>query len=123
MANITPTISGVPQVQLLGDIALQKWEAMLDTDVGLVSSPGYGEFPEKSVQVAGTWGAGGELTLQGTIDGTNFSTLDDKDGNPIVLTADGFRSIRDAVVAIRPSVTGGDGSTDLDVTVFHRRHG
>jgi len=60
----------------------------------------------------------GTITVQGTVDpdpaGT-FTALRDQTGTAISLTAAGIRKIGEDVVQVKPVLTGGGGSTDIDV--------
>lgn len=76
---------------------------------------------DKSIQVEGTFGAGGSVAAEGSNDLVNYRPLTDPQGNTIALAAGGIKSITEATIMFRPHVTGGDGSTALVVTVFFRR--
>ena len=91
------------------------WETVGDADQGI---PAPAEtFTDRSVQAVGTWDSA-TLVLQGSNDGTNWTTLDDLQGNAISMTADGLVGIAEPTKFIRPSTSGGQGSTDIDVYVF-----
>lgn len=77
----------------------------------------------KSVQVTGTFGAGGTVVIQGSNDGTNYVTLNDNQDNPLSLTSAGIESIQENTRYVRPFVSAGDGTTDLDVTMVVVRRG
>lgn len=93
------------------------WEGLLNGDQGSAFSGS--EYPDRCIQVVGTFGAGGTMTLQGSNDGSTWATLKDAFGTPIALTAAGIVQIMEIPRYIRPSVVG-DGSTDLDVYLFAR---
>lgn len=76
------------------------------------------DFPEKTVQVTGTFG--GTLTMQGSNDGTNFFTLTDVLGNNVAFTAAGAKKIHETPRYVRPSA--GVGVTDVDVTLISARN-
>jgi hypothetical protein len=78
-------------------------------------------FADRAVQIRGTFGAGGTVVIEGTIDGTNYITLTDPQGNAISKTADSIESISEIVKLIRPRVTAGDGTTAISVTLLARR--
>lgn len=73
---------------------------------------------DRSVQIVGTFGAGGTIILEGSNDGTNYETLSDYLGNALSFTAEGLSSIAEVVNHIRPRVTAGDGTTALTVTLL-----
>jgi hypothetical protein len=101
------------------DGQLIEWEGLADGDTGVeVESLA---FADRTVQVIGTFGAGGELTMEGSNDGTNWVTLTDYAGDAIVFTAAGMSVVLENPFYIRPNVTAGDGTTDLDVIVLGKR--
>lgn len=77
--------------------------------------------PDRSVQVTGTFGAGGSVRLQGSNDGSTYVALTDPQGNALNLTASSIEAITEITRYIRPLVTAGDGTTSLVVTVFARK--
>lgn len=93
-----------------------KWETVTNGDTG---SPDDGaRLSDKSVQILGTFGTGGTAVLQGSNDGgTTWHTLSDPQGNDISFTAAGTAQVLESTQLIRPSVSGGDTNTDLDVWV------
>lgn len=98
-----------------------EWSGLLNGDDGAVIGPDWAAFSDRSVQVTGTFGAGGTLVWEGSNDGTNFVTLNIPAGTAISFTGAGLKQVLEAVLYARPRVTGGDGTTSLAVTVFGRR--
>lgn len=98
------------------------WDTLTasDTDGDPVSYPDHGDW---CVQVSGNFGTSGEMTLQGSNDGSNWYALTDKQGNDITFTAAGIASPQENPRYIRPAITAGSGSIDLDVTLIGRRNG
>lgn len=78
------------------------------------------KYADRSVQVSGTFGAGGTVVVQGSNNGTDYHTLTDPQGNALSFTAAGLEQITEVVKFIRPSVTAGDGTTSLTVTIAAR---
>lgn len=76
---------------------------------------------DRTIQVVGTFGAGGTIVIEGTLDGTNFATLKDAGGTALSLTAAGIRTVLENVLAIRPRVTAGDGTTSLTALLCVRK--
>ncbi len=74
-------------------------------------------FDEAALQISGTFGVGGSVTIEGSFDGTNFFALP----GTSAITAAGIASIT-AVASrfLRARVTAGDGTTAL-VAVFFLR--
>lgn len=92
------------------------WAAMANGDVG--SPVDQSQYTDKGMQVFGTFGAGGAITMQGSNDGTNWATLADPQGNALVITTAGVKFIAEATRYIRPFITGGDGTTSLTVSIL-----
>jgi len=119
MATITAAITEIKPYRENGHAIL--WETLTNGDSGSsIEMPG---SAIRSVQVTGTFGAGGTVVIQGSNDGSNWVTLNDIEGNALSLTAAGIESIQEVTRYIRPSVTAGDGTTDLDVTLVLVRRG
>jgi hypothetical protein len=74
-----------------------------------------------TMQATGTFG-GATIELHGSVDGTNYAALNDLSGTAIGLTAAGIASIGDAVLYIKPVISGGT-SSDVDVHVIARFDG
>ena len=94
------------------------WETLTTTnDVGTAVQ--HNDFADRSVQVIGTFGAGGALAIEGSNDGgVTWKVLTDPQGNALTFSAAGIEAITEVTWMIRPHVTGGDGTTDLDVHLF-----
>lgn len=75
------------------------------------------QYTDKSVQVFGTFGAGGQVSVEGSNDGDNWATLSDPQGNPRLFTSAKIEMVSEATHFIRPVVTG-DGSTSLTVLIM-----
>lgn len=78
------------------------------------------QYADRSVQVVGTFGAGGTVAIKGSNDGVNFITLTDPQGNPLSFTSSGLEAITEMVAFVRPEVLAGDGTTNLTVTIAAR---
>jgi hypothetical protein len=76
-----------------------------------------GTFVDRSMQVEGTFGAGGSVVIEGSNDGANFHTLHDPFSNLLSLAASGIPQITEICAFIRPRVVGGDGSTSITCTM------
>jgi hypothetical protein len=76
---------------------------------------------DRSVQVVGTFGAGGTVLLEGSNDGTNYNTLHDPGGTALSLTTSQIVAVLEISAFIRPRVSAGDGTTALTVTLLVRR--
>jgi hypothetical protein len=73
---------------------------------------------DRSLQFTGTFGSGGLVALQGSNDNTNWVTLNDMNGNAITASAAGLVGVLEATAYVRPTVSSGDGSTAITVTLF-----
>ena len=109
-----------PDIGLGSDLEVFKWLAIPNGDTGEPAL--FGHYADRSVQIGGTFGAGGAVAIKGTIDGTNFITLHDVFGNSLgAVTSVGIYQIAELVLQLRPEVTAGDGTTALNVYVLSRR--
>ncbi len=95
-----------------------QWPALANGEVG--NSLPLAQYPDRSVQVSGTFGSGGVVTIEGSNDGVNFSTLTDPQGNPLSFSSSKIEAVTEMVAYIRPSVLSGDGTTSLNVTMACR---
>lgn len=117
MATIQPTN---PALGLQSDnrgVSMVSWTPLAGTDVGAAI-----EMPSKSdrtVQILGTFDSA-TVVLQGSLNGTDWQTLTDPQGNAISKTAAAIEAVSEAVRYMRPSVSGGGGSCALTVLVMCR---
>ena len=118
MATITPTVT-----KLGGDDSTVKVKFEELTQTNADGSPiAWVQWADRSVQVLGTFGTGGTLTIEGSNDGgTTWATLTDPQGNSLAIQAAKIESITEICELVRPRVTAGDGTTDLDVYFVLRR--
>lgn len=95
-----------------------QWTGLLNGDDGNPESPG--RLSDRSVQVSGTFGAGGSVTIQGSNDGINWNTLHSPSGTsePLTFTTAGLLEVLENTQYIRPIVTAGDGTTSLTVNLL-----
>ena len=89
-------------------------------EAGTVDAVSAFDFPDRSVQVLGTFG-GCTVTLEGSNNGNDWATLNDPQGNPIALTSAKIKGVLECVRYVRPTVTGGDGTTAVTAILFARR--
>lgn len=68
--------------------------------------------PEKAWQVTGTFGAGGSIQVEASLDGSNWVIVG------VALTAAGFVAMNIPTGFIRFNVTAGDGTTSLAVSLY-----
>ena len=72
---------------------------------------------DRTVQVSGTFGVGGSVQIEGSLDGVNWAPLTDPQGNTLAFNAAKLETVMELAVYIRPVVTAGDGSTNLKVVL------
>lgn len=119
MATITPTLTNTGKFKDYSIV--YQWTPLTNagSDVGAAM-----EFPgwaDRSVQITGTFGAGGTCVIEGSNDGTNYVTLNNLQSAALSLTAATVKGIAEITRYIRPRVTGGDGTTSLTVTILARK--
>lgn len=125
MAERVATITGADFFP--GDTLVITWAGLLNGDHGnAVRLPHSGD---KSVQVLGTLGAGGNCQIQGsnvpaaseTFASTDFVTLTDPQGNALDVNTLKIEQVMENSLRIRPKITAGDGTTNLTVQLVVRR--
>lgn len=126
MADKTGIIAGDSNI-LLTKIT---WSSMANGDVGVGPDGATGkgfrssEYSDRSIQVKGTFGVGGNVIIEGSNDGgTTWATLNDAFGNALgTITAAGIKQITEMAEMIRPKVSAGDGTTSLTVILYARKN-
>lgn len=117
MATRTPEIIH-PGKEGMEHAVLVTWSGLLNTDTGVPVS--LTDFPDRTIQLTGTFGSGGEVTFQGSNNGTDYVVLTDPQGNALTMTAGRIEVVTETPRYVRPSVTGGDGTTNLTLIMFAR---
>jgi hypothetical protein len=112
------TIQHVRESTRFTNATLARWDDMQNGDDG--DAFDMSTYSDKSVQVFGTFGVGGTLTVEGSNDGSNWAVLTDPQGNDLRLTAAKIELISEATRFVRPRVSAGDGTTDLTVLIFFK---
>ena len=107
------------RVQLPADrtVHVVTWTPFSATDTGQAY-----ELPasaDRSIQFSGTFGSS-TMVLEGSLDGTNYETLTDPQGNAISKTATGIEQIMEVTRYIRPRCTVASGAT-ITATLLVRR--
>jgi hypothetical protein len=102
-----------------GNYVLISWNGMANGDTG---KPFEGcDWADRSMQIEGTFGTGGTLVMEGSLDGTNYHPLRDSNGSNLTFTQSDLESVIQITKYLRPRVSAGDGATSLNVTMFARR--
>lgn len=102
------------------DFMLVTWNGLTVNDTGLPFV--LSQYADRSVQVAGTFGAGGLVVIEGSNDSSIYATLNDPQGNAISITGPKIETISEIVVAIRPKVTVGDVTTSVNISMLVRKN-
>lgn len=98
----------------------------INTWEGFTTSGDVGEAIEhvscrdRCVAFTGTWGSGGTMLLQGSNDNSNWFTLKDTLGNAISKIADGMSQVLEMPRYVRPKLSAGTGSIDINVILIER---
>ena len=101
-----------------GNVNLVTWSGLLLGDDGAGAE--WVDFADRCIQVTGTFG-GASVLVQGSNDGINWGALSDPQGNPLTFTAQKLEQALELPRFVRPLVSGGDGTTNLSVTLCMRR--
>lgn len=116
MATVASTL-----LDALVDQKLYTWTPLTTTNAD-GSGAQYTGSGDRTVQVTGTFGVGGTVIVEGSLDGTNWFGLKDPGGTAISLTAAGLRAVLENCSFIRPRVTAGDGTTSITAILLIRRN-
>lgn len=118
MATVSPT------VYRLSDNAVRLQYSNMNTtnNLGIAIGKNWDDYADRSVQVKGTFGANGSVTVEGSNDnGTTYSALTDPQGNAITKTAAGAEQITELMGLTRCNCTAGDANTAISVDFYLRR--
>lgn len=116
MATITPTF--LPALDD-GSYVVIQWANMANGDVG--ADCGFVQYADRSVQLIGTLGVGGNMRWEGSNDSVNYAVLTDPQGNNLDYTILKTEAVTELAVRARPRITAGDGTTLLTVVMLARR--
>ena len=114
MATVSPVVN-----LSITDEPRYIWEALAtgDTINALKLS---GEGAERaSVQVTGTFD-GATVKIQTSNDGTNFYDIKDIHNTAVSTSAAAIFEFTSAAVYVAPNISGGNGNSDVDVTLYMR---
>jgi len=106
------------QADLVGGNLSYQWNLANGEDGAPTNHSG---TADRTVQVFGTFGVGGTVLIEGSLDNQHWDTLRDTQGVALSFTASGLRAVLENAVWIRPRVSGGDGTTAVTVIVNVRR--
>ncbi len=118
MADVTGVTTEIRNSKQNGITMHTLWETLTTTNStgDAYVNP---NFKDVCIQVKGTFGASASIAIQGTNDQASetWAALDDRAGVVIALTAAGGIQLGNTPYKIRPSLSNGDGSTDIDCTI------
>lgn len=94
------------------------WAALANGETGVAATMP-AEFTRRSVQVSGTFGVGGSVTIEGSHDNVVWSGLSNSiSATVFAIAAAGIQDILQDTPFVRARVTAGDGTTSLKVSVL-----
>jgi hypothetical protein len=119
MATVTATVN---TLKTFGDdCRIVTWTPLTTTnaDGSAFEMPGWAD---RSIQVLGTFGAGGTVVIEGTNEATptNWHTLNDPSSAALSYTGAKIEGVLECPRRIRPRVSAGDGTTSLTVHMLVR---
>jgi hypothetical protein len=109
----------ITNVSEMDTVKLVTWAGLLNTDDGAPAQ--WCDYADRCIQVTGTFGTGGSLTIQGSNDGVTWGALSDPQGNALTFTSSKLEQALELPRYVRPIVTAGDGTTSLVCTILMRR--
>jgi hypothetical protein len=119
MGTINPTVARVNDNTVKFTYAGMTFTGL---DVGAPIGPNHADYTDRNVQVLGTFGVGGSLSIQGSNDGgSNYIVLNDQSDQASTFTAAKADQIMEIPELTRPAVTAGDGTTSLTCIIIARR--
>lgn len=107
---VSPTLASLVTQYVGNNAAIYTWTALASASSGdKIQGPGW---TDRSIQFTGTFG-GATCILQGSGDGLNWFTLHDAFGNALSFTSAAYASVTEIANFMRPTITGGDGTTNI----------
>ena len=117
MSTITPTVTRFSQ-----NAVRITYANMAVDDVGVDIGKHWADFADRSVQVTGTFGGNGSVTVEVSNDGgSTYHAATDPQGNAVTKTGAATEQIVEAGALTRPHVTIGDANTAIHVDFYLRR--
>ena len=117
MATITPTKASEGN-----HVLVWTWTPMRYSGSDVGAPIKVHDYADRSVQVTGTFGTGGNVRIEGSNDGTNYVVLADPSSANLDIATEKIEAVLEFVRYIRPRITAGDGTTSLTVTMVCRRN-
>lgn len=76
----------------------------------------------RSIQVTGTFGTSGSVSIEGSNDGQNWYVLNDLSGAALTFTSAGLKGVREDTLYLRPHLTAGTGTISLVCSFVVRKN-
>ena len=132
MTAVAETVVGAKPLANSGDVVVAVWAGLtledVDppgagaedvNDVGAAFS-GYNDYSDRTVHIFGTFTTATCL-IEGSLDGTNWITLTDPQGNALSKTAASLENVQELTPYVRPRLTGANFTTDITVVLYARK--
>jgi hypothetical protein len=103
--------------QGMPNIRIVQWSALANGEAGDAIGADFAPWSDRSVQVAGTFGASGSVLWEGSNDGINWATLNAPQGTALTWSTAAIKQVLEGALMMRPRVTAGDGTTSLSITM------
>jgi len=117
---VSPTLSSLVTQYVGNNAAIYTWTGLASSSSGdKIQGPGW---TDRSIQFTGIFGAAGTAVLQGSNDGITWFTLHDAFGNALSFTSNGFAEVTEIALYMRPTITGGDGTTSISAILVCCNH-
>jgi hypothetical protein len=112
--NTVKVPQGMPNIRIV------QWAALANGETGDAIGADFAPWSERSVQVAGTFGASGSVQWEGSNDGVNWATLNAPQGTALTWATAALKQVVEGALLMRPRCTAGDGTTSLIITLLLR---
>lgn len=115
MATVKPVVANIND-----DAVKVQWRNIASGDTCEEYS-GFSDYSDRSVQVEAAAFGGATITIAGSNDGDNYQTLTDPSGTAITASSAKLRQILEYVWKVKPTISGGDVTTNITVTIVAKR--
>jgi hypothetical protein len=116
----TATLINLPAGSAYRNAVIYRWDLVNGESGDAID---LAAFPDRSVQVLGTFGVGGNARCEGSLlaapaSNSDYATLTDPQGNALDVTAAKIEAVSEATRWFRPRITAGDGTTALTIILL-----
>lgn len=120
MATVPAVPITKPPTDSYNGVAIIQWAPLTFAGLDDGAPVDLVQYADRSIQVFGTFGTGGSVRIEGSLDGTNWAVLTDPQGNDLNITTSKIEAVAEMTRFIRPRVTAGDGTTSVTVMLVAR---